>query len=510
MVQADVELYINNFANSSFGISFFNLDGKLIARNNKAREYQRLILGTDYLLGESLLIFTSHKNQELFNSYLHKTFKGETQHNIRKFHCYDGQIKWFSSELNPFYANGKIVGCIIISNDITEHIFNRDYKHTAQEVLQTLPQKICLFNRDGHYLWCNQKDCENQGRLSAQTSKHCIQNLSVDAENPLQMKGLIDTIPPDAVVEFPVYGLNQQAPFESGIMRLNQINSKSFGDVYLSVLDDFSLFSRDENKLVTSHKNIRLTHYIQHHFEMDLFKQKFFLLFQPIIDTTTNTCEGYEALIRWQQNNKKIIPPDVFIPILESNGNITQMTRWLFNECCNLIELHKEHFEDKYLSINISVLDLTDATFLNHLELIHAHKPWIFNKFEFEITETYSLENYALLSERIKFLKKMAIKIAIDDFGTGFSTLEKIVQLPCDRIKIDRNFIQRLPDSKIDLIILKTIKSLAKELNIKITVEGVETYDQMAILYNLKIQTMQGYYFSKPVPFYTFIENKKN
>lgn len=505
MVQNYISQYIKTFENSEFGISIFDLNAECITQNPKALFYQKCIMGPTLDLNTSILEFTSHKNINRFKDYLNRSINGETQMNIRKFNCYDGKVKWLLSEINPFYFNNKIVGCMVITNDISELHHLKAFKAISTQIFENMTQKICLFNEKGHYLWCNQKSCVNHGKKDASLD-HCIYHLSLNQKNPLQIEEVIRNL--DTKFDAPVFGLSKRAPFESGSFTMHAINSHAYGDVYVGIFEANKQPDDSDISASSQLSRNKQENYIVKNFENDLFRHKFHLLFQPIINTDTNTCEGYEALTRWQPNGKKSISPDVFIPILEKDGTISQLTRWVFNECNNLIEKHFDHFEERYMSINISVLDLMNDLFMEHIDLIYACKPWLLKKYEFELTESYYIDNYTVLNKKINHLKKYGIKIAIDDFGTGFSTLEKIVQMPFDRLKIDRNFVNRLPTSRVDRIVLNNICSLAKELNIKITVEGVETYDQMLALYNMRITTMQGFYFDKPAEFETFITNK--
>lgn len=221
--------------------------------------------------------------------------------------------------------------------------------------------------------------------------------------------------------------------------------------------------------------------------------------YQPIISVQNKMVEGYEVLMRWNDPLHGSIPPDVFIPIAERDGMITQLSKKLLCECKQTMQFYKEHFETHYLAVNISVLDLMSEEFIPFIRELFKESENLLEKLEFEITETYYFNNFDMIEKKIDLLNDMGIKISIDDFGTGFSSFEKLVNLKFDRIKIDQSFIRNLPHSQKDLLVINAMASLAKGMNLKVTVEGVENYQQQECLKHFCFDAYQGYYYAKPL-----------
>lgn len=221
--------------------------------------------------------------------------------------------------------------------------------------------------------------------------------------------------------------------------------------------------------------------------------------YQPIISVESKMVEGYEVLMRWNDPLYGSIPPDVFIPIAERDGMITQLTKKLLHQCKQTMLCYKKHFEAHYLAVNISVMDLINEEFIPFLRELFKENENLLKKLEFEITETYYFNNFEMIEKKIDLLSDLGIKISIDDFGTGFSSFEKLVNLKFDRIKIDQSFIRNLPYSQKDLLVINAMASLAKGMNLKVTVEGVENYQQQECLKHFCFDAYQGYYYAKPL-----------
>jgi diguanylate cyclase (GGDEF)-like protein len=222
------------------------------------------------------------------------------------------------------------------------------------------------------------------------------------------------------------------------------------------------------------------------------------LYFQPKISTKTGKIQGVESLIRWQHSTRGILTPNIFMPIAEENNLIIPMTEWIIFEACNIINKYKlkipiainlsgEHFKENFNLIG----------YLNQiLKGFHINPSSI----ELEITEKVFMSESKQNLNVLVDLKKMGFKIAIDDFGTGFSSLSYLKNIAADYIKIDKSFIDNIPDDVESVIITKAIMDLAHSLNKNVIAEGVETLRQLQFLVNQDCDQIQGYYFSQPLP----------
>lgn len=246
--------------------------------------------------------------------------------------------------------------------------------------------------------------------------------------------------------------------------------------------------------------------YVKHNLCHALTEGQISLLFQPIVNMERRDIEGYEALIRWQDPKLGQISPQRFIPLAEKNGMIHHITRYVLESVIKLLVTHKTFFEDKYISINISIMDLMDQQLINFIrEAIKQHQHLAI-QLELEITESFFIENFEHFKEEIDQLRALGLRIAIDDFGTGFSTLDKLISLKFDRLKIDQKFVQHCLHSYEDQVILDALVEISKKLCLDVTAEGVEDKQQLEKMLSIGIDTIQGYYFSKPKPLDTLME----
>ena len=229
--------------------------------------------------------------------------------------------------------------------------------------------------------------------------------------------------------------------------------------------------------------------------------EEFSLEFQPQISSKTEKTVGVEALLRWNYSDKKRIPPDVFIPILEQTGLIHDVGLWVLEQALQEHNrLIAKGFPPLRFSINLSIVQLRKDDFVREIiKLIEESK--VEPKYiELEITESFLSQNFADTIEKLTKLKELGIGIAIDDFGKGYSSLHRLELVPFDRIKIDKSIVDDIILKKKKIVIVKTIVSLAKALMASITAEGVETKEQLDFLKNMDCDEIQGYYYSKPLP----------
>jgi diguanylate cyclase (GGDEF)-like protein len=228
--------------------------------------------------------------------------------------------------------------------------------------------------------------------------------------------------------------------------------------------------------------------------------ENFFLLYQPIVDMSTNMISGVEALIRWKHPIKGIIPPMEFIPIAEETGIIHQIGDWVLKTA--FIQKKKwenEGYENLIMSINISAKRICDKTFIKKVKKLLSEIPVNCSKIQFEVTETALIENLSDSVEVLKELKAMGIKIALDDFGTGYSSLNYLKKLPIDTVKIDREFVKTISNQENNQLIIQSVIKLIHDLNLDIIAEGIETIEQLEFLKLNNCDLGQGYLFDKPI-----------
>jgi diguanylate cyclase (GGDEF)-like protein len=226
--------------------------------------------------------------------------------------------------------------------------------------------------------------------------------------------------------------------------------------------------------------------------------QRLSLAYQPMFKADGSRIECAEALARWVHPEKGAIPPDVFIRLAEDMGIISDITRFVLFKACSDCMTWPEHIA---VSVNLSARDLRDADILSAVSEALAHSGLRAERLHLEVTESCLIDEPATVRAILAELRSRGMTIAIDDFGTGFSSLSYLDTLPLDIVKIDRSFVRNIVEDSRRLKLLRGTVNLARELGLKIVVEGVETEDQLAILNKHRsADLVQGYVFSQPVP----------
>lgn len=224
------------------------------------------------------------------------------------------------------------------------------------------------------------------------------------------------------------------------------------------------------------------------------------LHYQPQVDMAQNTIIGVEALIRWNNPEKGMIPPGTFIPIAEETGLIISIGEWVIEEACRQMMCWKsEGIDIGYIAVNISAKQLIHGNLEKTIPLIlekYNCKPeWI----ELELTESILMDDPEYSKIILNLLSKQGFKLAIDDFGTGYSSLAYLKNLPIHKLKIDKSFVDNLPMQIADCEIVKSTIHLCKGLKLSIVAEGIEQKEQGEFLLREGCGIAQGYYYYKPM-----------
>lgn len=229
-------------------------------------------------------------------------------------------------------------------------------------------------------------------------------------------------------------------------------------------------------------------------------KNELELYFQPQNDVKTGKIVGAEALLRWKHKDT-MIPPDVFIPIAEKSGLIIEIGDFVLKSGFETVKRwHELGILKGRVAINVSARQLTHLDLINTLKQMLGESGCQASWIELEITESSILENPQLVINLLEQIRALGFSVSMDDFGTGYSSLSYLKNLPIDKLKIDRSFITNIQNEPKNQTIVKTIIFLAKELGIDILAEGVETEEEHSFLLENKIDSIQGYYYAKPMP----------
>lgn len=225
------------------------------------------------------------------------------------------------------------------------------------------------------------------------------------------------------------------------------------------------------------------------------------LYYQPVYSLKQNKVHGFEALIRWKSSVYGMVAPSVFIPLAEESGLIIQIGKWVLQKACEYISrLNASRKEKLTISVNISVYQLVQESFVEDVLLILKKNNLDAELLSLEITESILMEDMETNLKKINTLKKYGIKISLDDFGTGYSSLTYLKKLPISILKLDKAFIDDIALNQADSNIVKSIIILANILNLTVIAEGVEEKDQYDCLAEFGCDMIQGYYISKPLP----------
>ncbi len=223
------------------------------------------------------------------------------------------------------------------------------------------------------------------------------------------------------------------------------------------------------------------------------------LYYQPQYCLQSGERIGVEALLHWHHATKGEISPMVFIPLAEESNTIIDIGTWVLNEACKQNALwQSQGFDPIKIAVNISAKQFEREDFVETVIQALRNSGLRSEYLELEVTESVVMHDITTVIERLTLLRELNITIAIDDFGKGYSSLQYLQDLPLDKLKIDKSFIDKVSGSS-ESTLVKMILMLSQNLNLKTVSEGIETEEQLKVLRQLGCDEAQGYYFSKPL-----------
>jgi diguanylate cyclase (GGDEF)-like protein len=238
----------------------------------------------------------------------------------------------------------------------------------------------------------------------------------------------------------------------------------------------------------------------ENHLRKALTNRELFLVFQPKTEVRTGRIIGAEALLRWKHPKLGVVPPDEFIPMAEEMDLIVPFGEWAIYAVCTLTKRWQSHIDPIRVSVNVSSRqfhksDRLMLTVRNALETTGLEGKYL----GLELTESMLLENPEEIARTLKTIKNMGVKISIDDFGTGFSSFSNLRRYPLDELKIDRSFLNDIPENSDDAAIVGAIITMAHGLGMGVVAEGIERQEQLDFLRDRDCDEYQGYLLSKPI-----------
>lgn len=248
-------------------------------------------------------------------------------------------------------------------------------------------------------------------------------------------------------------------------------------------------------------ENWRRRHRIQNDLRMAVGRRELTLFYQPYIALSNGQVAGAEALIRWQHPDLGLISPADFIPLAEETGQINQLGEWVLGEAISqAAQWRLQYLANFVISVNVSLLQLEDPRFTELVTSLLATHHLPAQALELEVTEGLALRSTPAIDHNLERLRAMGIAIAIDDFGTGYASFSYLRRFPVEKLKIDKEFLDQVPDNTSGSNLVRMIVAMGHALGASVTGEGIENIRQARFLAEHGGDYAQGYLFSKPLP----------
>ena len=244
---------------------------------------------------------------------------------------------------------------------------------------------------------------------------------------------------------------------------------------------------------------------IEAEMEHALAEHQFVMYLQPKFNLENGEIVGAEVLARWKHPTKGMIQPDDFIPLFERNGFIIKLDEYMWEEACKAIQGWRQEGRRQFpVSVNVSRYHIFNRNIEQILERLLKKYDLTPGALSLEITETMFFDNADDLYYLLKRLQEMGFRLEVDDFGSGYSSLNMLRNVPVDVIKIDKGFLDDTLNSEKGKVVIRHTIAMAKELQLQIIAEGVETTEHVNFLRGSHCDVAQGYYFAKPMPLEEF------
>ena len=256
-----------------------------------------------------------------------------------------------------------------------------------------------------------------------------------------------------------------------------------------------SYYFFDNNIKQNAINEMNFENYLRTAIDLDEFE----VYYQPIMSIKNRNIKGFEALIRWNSKALGFIMPDQFIPLTEKTGLINEIGLIVLEKACQFISnLNKQLSSNMTMSVNISVIQLMEDNFVNRVLSIIDRYELAHESILLEITESITLESNENVIAKLFYLRNQKIGISLDDFGTGYSSFKNLIRLPINNIKIDKAIMKDSMSNEHVYNLLESVVDFAHKINISVVAEGIEDLVYLERSENMKVDYVQGYYFSKP------------
>ncbi len=240
---------------------------------------------------------------------------------------------------------------------------------------------------------------------------------------------------------------------------------------------------------------------LQNRLQRALEKEELVLYYQPQFDLASGRILGAEALLRWRDPERGLVPPGEFIPVAEDTGLIGPIGEWVIGEACReLRRWHEAGATDLTMAVNLSPVQFRRSRLVEIAARALQENRLPAECLEFELTESLLIREDAAILETLTALKGLGVKLSIDDFGTGYSSLAYLKRFNVDKLKIDQSFIRELCSNPDDEAIVSAVITMARQLRLRTVAEGVENAEQATMLRRFDCDEVQGFHFGRPMP----------
>lgn len=357
----------------------------------------------------------------------------------------------------------------------------------VQELKQIFCNEGVLYRADGvrFVLLTRSLTMEQLAGRYETVRQHICERLEIDGYHPnLQVCG--------SALEIDTFDVNPQAMFSCLGYAYNLSRERGNGalQIFRNEIDE------TRTNLMTLINTIRRS--IEHDC------QGFLLYYQPIMDANTHTLSGCEALLRWRSPEYGLVPPNRFIPIIENDPAFVKLGEWILRRAMEDTKPFLTSCSAFELNVNIAYEQLKQHSFVEMVKRNLTAAAYPPENLCLEITERCRLLDISRLGAIISELRDLGVRFAIDDFGTGYSSMDILNQLKFDVVKIDKVFVDNIAKGGKAVRLIGVMNELAEICGSQVCAEGVETQEQCEIVRQCGVDTIQGYYFSKPVPVDTF------
>lgn len=370
-------------------------------------------------------------------------------------------------------------------------LINDNYGHAAgDELLRQVAKRMQECVRRG----------DTVGRLSGDEFAVMLANLAKTDDSALVAQKIVDSL----AMPFNIHGHQTYISASIGIAIYPGDGNEP--DTLLKNADTAMYRAKEQGRngyqfyLPEMNERLILRQKLEAELHGALDRNEFLLHYQPKVSLVTGDITGFEALLRWQHDDKLVAPVE-FITILEENGLIVPVGEWVLRHVCMQIkQWGQAGFNQRSIAVNLSARQFQRKNLVDTVGQALRESGINPALLELELTESLLMSDAKEAIDTLHQLKRLGVQLSVDDFGTGYSSLAYLKRFPLDELKIDREFIRDATSDADDASIVLTIITLAHSLNLRVVAEGVETEGQLNFLRTQGCDAIQGYYFSRPMP----------